>query len=289
MRVLIAGAAGQLGRELQRTRPADAEVAALDRAALDITDREAVLSRIEALRPELIINAAAYTAVDGAESKPDLALRVNAEAAGYLASGAERNGARLLHVSTDFVFDGDAVAPYLPGDPTRPLGVYGHSKLAGECRVAEILPRASLILRTAWVYSAHGNNFVKTALRLMNERDEFRVVGDQRGSPTWARGLADTLWAFARDEEARGIYHWTDGGECSWYEFALAIFAEGRVLGLVRGDASIEEIPSGEYPVPARRPAYSVLDCGSSRERLGRAQAPWREQLQKMLRELRSP
>jgi len=288
MKVLVLGANGQLGHELQRTVPAGVELVALDRSQLDIGNKEGVLSRVAEIAPALIVNAAAYTAVDGAETKPDLAVHINAEGPGYLARSAERIGARLVHISTDFVFDGTADSPYSPRHEPHPLGVYGHSKLAGERRVQEILPLDSVIVRTAWVYSSSGSNFVKTMLRLMNERDSLGVVMDQVGSPTWAYGLAQTIWQFMDHPAAHGIFHWTDGGSCSWYEFAMAIYEGGLELGLIAKPLHIEAIPTSDYPTPAQRPAYSVLDCSSTVKLLGREQRDWREQLQLLLRELKN-
>lgn len=283
MRVLVTGAGGQLGRELQLNCPDSVELQALTRSELDISDQAAVLSLVGDCRPDVIINAAAYTAVDGAESKPDLAVSINAEGPGHLARAAERHDARLLHVSTDFVFDGAGSEPYLPRDETRPLGVYGHSKLAGECRVREILPTRSLVLRTAWVYSRFGGNFVKTMLKLMAERDQLSVVEDQIGAPTWARGLAQTLWALCEHPDAHGIYHWTDAGRCSWHAFALEIQSQALELGLLESAIPIEAIPSSEYPTPATRPAFSVLDLSATEALLGRPSLPWQQQLQAML------
>jgi dTDP-4-dehydrorhamnose reductase len=246
-----------------------------------------VLEFVAGCAPDVIVNAAAYTAVDGAETKPDLAVEINAEGAGLLARAAERSGARLIHVSTDFVFDGTATEPYTPRAEPRPLGVYGHSKLAGECRVREVLPLHSVIVRTAWVYSRFGNNFVKTMLRLMSERDALRVVDDQTGAPTWARGLAEVLWGFAERPEAHGIYHWTDGGRCSWHEFACEIQTRAVALGLLDRHIDIEPIPSSEYPTPARRPAFSVLDLSATESLLQCRAKPWQTQLQSMLKELK--
>ena len=287
MKALVTGANGQLGYELRRTVPDACQALFTTRQDIEICDQEAVLEFVSDAQPDIIINAAAYTAVDGAETKPDLAVAVNAEAPGYLARAAERCGARLIHVSTDFVFDGQASDPYTPRDETRPLGVYGHSKLAGECRVREILPLASMVVRTAWLYSAHGNNFVKTMLRLMAERDELRVVDDQVGSPTWARGLAEAIWALAPHEEAHGIYHWTDSGRCSWHGFACEIQSRALELGLLDRAIEIEAIPTSEYPTPAQRPAFSVLDLEALESLLGRKAHPWQAQLQGMLQELR--
>lgn len=288
MKTLILGAGGQLGRELQLSCPSGVDMLAVTRAELDIRAQDQVMAFVAESRPETIINAAAYTAVDGAESKPDVAVEINAEGPGFLARAAERCGARLLQVSTDFVFDGEASEPYRPRADTRPLGVYGHSKLAGECRVREILPRRSVVLRTAWVYSRFGQNFVKTMLRLMAERDSLRVVDDQVGAPTWAAGLAQTLWDLLDHPQAHGIYHWTDGGRCSWHAFACEIQARALALGLLEREIDIEPIPTSEYPTPARRPAFSVLDLTTTETLLGRQATPWQEQLQAMLEDLKA-
>ena len=288
MKVLITGAGGQLGRELVLSCPPGIDLVTATRAELDVSSRDAVLGLVEQERPEVIINAAAYTAVDGAESKPDLAVQVNAEGPGCLARAAQRCDARLLHISTDFVFDGEAVEPYRPRDDTHPLGVYGHSKLAGECRVREILPTRSVVLRTAWVYSRFGGNFVKTMLRLLAERDELRVVEDQVGAPTWARGLAQVLWAFLDYPTAHGIYHWTDAGRCSWHQFAEEIQSRALALGLLEREIEIEPIPTSEYPTPATRPAFSVLDLSATEALLGRPATAWQDQLQAMLEDLKT-
>ena len=288
MKVLLTGAGGQLGREIQIACPEGVQLLAITRAELDISQQDTVLDFVEEHRPDVIINAAAYTAVDGAESKPDLAVDINAEGPGFLARAAERLDARLLHVSTDFVFDGESAQPYRPNDETRPLGAYGHSKLAGECRVREILPTRSVVLRTAWVYSRFGGNFVKTMLKLMAERDQLRVVDDQIGAPTWARGLAQVLWSLTEHPEAHGIYHWTDGGRCSWYDFASAIQAQALELGLLQNSISIEPIPSSEYPTPATRPAFSVLDLSKTEALLQRESVPWQQQLRDMLEDLKN-
>ena len=287
MKALIVGSTGQLGLELARTCPAGVDLVTGSRAGIDICDRDAVLEFIDGHKPEVILNAAAYTAVDGAETKPDLALAVNAEGPGYLARAAARCGARLLHVSTDFVFDGTSSTPYTPRDDTRPLGVYGHSKLAGECRIREILPLQSVIVRTAWLYSRFGNNFVKTMLRLMAERDSLRVVSDQVGAPTWAKDLAEVLWLLLEHPQAHGIYHWTGGGRCSWHEFASEIQRRAVSLDLLDHSIEIEAIPSSEYKTPAQRPAFSVLDVSATEALLQRSAQPWQQQLQHVLEELK--
>jgi dTDP-4-dehydrorhamnose reductase len=286
MKVLITGAEGQLGREVQRLCPADITCLPVGREQLDITSKVGVLECVGDAQVQLIINCAAYTAVDGAESKPDLAVEVNAQGIANLAMAAQMTGARVIHISTDFVFDGSAETPYTPRQETRPLGVYGHSKLAGENRLQEILPLDSVVVRTSWLYSALGDNFVKTMLRLMGQREQLGVVADQVGSPTWARGLAEVLWLLREHPTAHGIYHWTDNGSCSWYDFACAIHAQGRKLGILERDVEISAITTADYPTPARRPAYSVLDSDKLHQLLGHNGADWQVQLEAMMQEL---
>lgn len=286
MKVLITGR-GQVASALARQKPAGTDALVLGRAELDVGDRDAVLGRVAAERPAVIINAAAYTAVDKAESETAEAVRVNGEAPGYLAEAAKDNGARLLHISTDFVFDGTQSRPYAPDAAVRPLGAYGASKLTGEQRVMEVLKGKALILRTAWVYAANGHNFARTMLRLMAERGRVRVVADQVGSPTWAGSVAAALWAAARVPDFTGVHHWTDAGVASWYDFAVAIAEEGRAAGLLKQAVEVESITTVDYPTPARRPAYSVLDRSSAERALGLKPDHWRVNLRKMLGELR--
>jgi dTDP-4-dehydrorhamnose reductase len=281
-KVLIVGAGGQLGQELLRTAAADVECVPRARAQLDIADTGAVAEALDAVAPQLVINAAAYTAVDKAESEPEAARRGNAEGPGILAQGCGQRGIRLIHISTDFVFDGTASQPYRPEAATAPLGEYGRSKRDGELAVQRALPQA-LILRTGWVYSSFGNNFVKTMLRLMGERDELAVVTDQVGTPTWAHGLAAAVWAAAARQQLQGIYHWSDAGVCSWYDFAVAIYEEAHALGLLSRTVAIRPIPATAYPTPARRPAYSVLDKSSSWRDFALEGVHWRRQLRAML------
>ncbi len=284
--VLVTGANGQLGWELRRHgQQLNYPLHALGRSALDITDAKAVHATIDSLRPSVIINAAAYTAVDRAEEEPERAYAVNRNGVANLARASLRCGAWLVHISTDFVFDGYKGAPYKPDDAPRPQGVYGASKLAGEVVVREIMADKALIIRTAWVYSAHGNNFVKTMLRLMGSRDELRVVEDQIGSPTWARGLADCIWR-ALGCRLAGTYHWTDAGAASWYDFAVAIQEEALSLGLLSKRLPLKPITTGEYPTPARRPSYSVLDKSATWRELKHVAPHWRESLRQMLGEL---
>ncbi len=285
-KVIVTGAGGQLGRELQRSVPGGWECVALSRAALDIGDAQQVRSAVADAAPALVINAAAYTAVDRAEAEREQARRINADGVAHLAAACADNGARLIHLSTDFVFDGNSARPYAPGDPTSPLGQYGMSKLAGEKAALSSCPSA-LVVRTAWVYSSFGGNFVKTMLRLMAERKELGVVDDQVGTPTWARGLAQALWQFAEHPELEGIYHWTDAGVCSWYDFAVAIAEEGCALGLLDRPPRVRPISGSEYPTPAVRPAFSVLDKRRSWSALGVEGVHWRSQLRAMLRELK--
>ena len=259
-------------------------VEALARRDLDIRDAAAVDAVVAAAAPDLILNAAAYVAVDKAESDSETAFAVNRDGPANLARAAVRAAARFSHVSTDFVFDGQKSRAYLPGDPTNPLCVYGASKLAGEAAVAAVAPDA-LILRTAWVYGPHGGNFMKTMLRLMAERGEVRVVADQIGTPTSAAGLADTLWALSL-AGASGVHHHTDAGVASWYDFAEAIGEEGHAAGLLPSAPRVIPIPTEAFPTPARRPAFSVLDKTSTWAFLDRRPAHWRSVLRGVLGEM---
>lgn len=283
---LVTGAGGQLGRELVLTSPAGSDCTALSRQDLDITDAVAIGRTLDALKPQVVINAAAYTAVDRAESEPEAAEAINGTAPGLLAAACAERGVRLLHVSTDFVFDGEASRPYAPEAAAGPLGAYGRSKLAGEEAVRAALP-AALVLRTGWVYSRHGGNFVKTMLRLMGEREELTVVADQVGTPTWARGLALALWSFAERPALAGTYHFSDAGVASWYDFAVAIGEEALALGLLPRLPRILPVPAAAYPTPARRPAYSVLDKDATWRDLAIDGVHWRRQLRQMLHDLK--
>ena len=287
MRVLITGAAGQVGRALVRGAPADMEVRALTRAELDLTDAGDVRAAIAVFQPDLIINAAAYTAVDKAETEPELAELVNGRGPRLLAQAALAiRGCRLLHVSTDYVFDGRSIQPYKPSDATNPLSVYGRTKLAGESAVLTALGERAAVLRTAWVYAARGRNFVRTMLRLMRELKEVRVVADQHGTPTSADSIARALWALALRPDLHGVLHWTDQGEAEWYSFAVAIAEEGRNLGLLSRPVRVTPIATADYPTPARRPANSLLDCSESLAKLGLQPVHWRVNLHLTLQEM---
>jgi len=283
--VLITGAAGQLGQELSRSAPAKLCCVPLARGQLDLADAAALSRCLDEVAPQQVINAAAYTAVDAAETDTAAAWRGNERGPRLLAQACAERDIRLLHVSTDFVFDGESAHPYAPGAATAPLGEYGRSKLAGEQAVLEQCPEA-FILRTGWVYSRFGANFVKTMLRLMAERDELAVVADQVGTPTWAAGLAQALWAAAERPHLSGIYHWSDAGVCSWYDFAVAICEEAHALQILSAQARIRPIPALDYPTPAKRPAYSVLDKSDSWQALELPGVHWRVQLRGMLQDL---
>lgn len=290
MKVLITGTTrGQLFNELVRTSPPWAELC-LAEPRLDITDGAAVACFIDAHRPDIIINAAAYTAVDKAETECDLAYAVNATGVRHLADGALRCGAHLLQVSTDFVFGPGHGSPISTDAPTAPLGVYGQTKLAGERAVLENLPTSGLVMRTAWVYASHGSNFVSTMLRLMAQRSELGIVADQIGTPTSARSLAGALWS-AAGKRSTGTMHFTDAGAASWYDFAVAIREEALALGLLDASATpaqltLNPLRTSDYPTPASRPAYSVLDTWSTRAALELGPVHWRTELRTTLEEL---
>lgn len=286
--ILLTGAGGQVAWEVeQRAAAAGLTVRAFARTDLDISDNKAVHALVTAAAPRIVINAAAYTAVDKAETDKDRAFDVNRDGPGHLAASCAAREIALVHLSTDYVFDGKSKDPYVEEDFTAPLGVYGESKLAGEAAVRAFLDR-HIILRTAWVYGVHGNNFVKTMLRLGRERDVLRVVDDQHGSPTFAGDIADALLVIARrvisdslPEEAYGTFHYTGGGTVTWHGFAERIF-DLAAPNLGRRP-KVEAITTAEYPTPAKRPANSVLDCGKIGDIYGIMQRPWEDALKEML------
>lgn len=280
MRVLITGANGQLGGALQRTAPAWADINAIDVDDCDLTDVPMLRARLVVEAPDLIINAAAYTAVDKAETDEALARAINAEAVAAMVAAMAETGGKVVHVSTDYVFDGTAALPYPPDAARNPQSAYGRTKAEGE----DALRPEDLLVRTAWVYEAGGANFVRTMIRLMKEREELGVVADQIGSPTWATGLARTIWGLA-ERQASGTFHHSDNGAASWHEFAVAIAEEAQALGLLPRIPVIRPITTAEYPTPARRPAFSLLDSSATRAFLGDAPVPWRENLRLMLKE----
>jgi dTDP-4-dehydrorhamnose reductase len=287
VKALIVGAAGQVGRALVASAPPAFSIVAVDRAGLDLADPDAIRALVARERPAVLINAAAYTAVDRAESEPDVARRVNADAPRELAAACEGCGARMLHVSTDFVFDGSKSRPWQESDPPNPLSVYGRTKLDGERAVLEVLGGSAAVVRTAWVHDAAGRNFVRTMLALMRARPQVRVVADQTGSPTWASSLARAAWALAARPDLSGLFHWTDAGLASWYDFAVAIAEEGLAIGLLPAMPEIVPIATEDYPTPARRPAYSVLDVRRTAQILGIRPEHWRANLRRSLGEMR--
>ncbi|MEM1050684.1 MAG: dTDP-4-dehydrorhamnose reductase [Pseudomonadota bacterium] len=278
MNVLITGAGGQLGRALQTTVPSWAEISAIDVDDVDLADEAMLRARLAVEAPDTIINAAAYTAVDKAEDNEEAAHAINSEAVAVMVEAMEQSGGKVVHVSTDFVFDGTSSRAYRPGDTPAPLNAYGRTKAAGEAQLRE----SDILVRTAWVYAAGGANFVRTMIRLMNERDELGVVSDQIGAPTWATGLAQTIWGLV-EKDASGIFHHSDAGQASWYDFAVAIAEEGHALGLIKKIPLIKPIAASEYPTPAKRPAFSLLDSSATRVLLGDIHVPWRENLRAML------
>ncbi|MBN24070.1 MAG: dTDP-4-dehydrorhamnose reductase [Alteromonadaceae bacterium] len=287
MKVLITGKNGQLGWELCHRAPkAGVEVFAFGSSELDITQSGDVAQVFSFVKPDVVINCAAYTAVDKAESDQENAYLVNETGAVNIANACKDIGARLLHVSTDFVFDGTKHCPYTITDTPNPLGVYGASKLAGELGIQNVLPEA-VIVRTAWVYSTHGNNFVKTMLRLMQEKPQLGIVSDQIGTPTYAAGLAQWLWAVVGQGDIKGMYHWTDAGVASWYDFAVAIQELALEKGLLKQAIPILPIYAQQYPTPAKRPAFSVIDKTSAENDTGLHTVHWRKQLASMLEQLK--
>jgi dTDP-4-dehydrorhamnose reductase len=287
LKVLLLGAGGQVGRAVAGTAPEGHLVIAKTRADLDIADPPAVLDAMAESTPDWVVNAAAYTAVDLAEDERERAAAANDTAVGVLARATARAGARLLHLSTDFVFDGAANRAYLPSDATHPLGVYGASKLGGELKVLHG-DGTGIVVRTAWVYASAGHNFVLTMLKLMREREQVKVVSDQIGTPTWATGLARAIWGLLDARAPGGVYHWTDLGVASWYDFAVAIQDEALDRGLLTRAAAVLPIFTADYPTRARRPAFSVLDTSATRALVAAPAVHWRHNLRMTLDELRT-
>lgn len=259
MRVLLTGGSGQLGTELQKSAPADCEVIAPPRSTLDLSDLASVRSVVHEVAPTHIVHAGAWTAVDAAEESPEDAHTVNAESTAVLAEYAQAQDARFVYLSTDFVFGNGHDRPISPQASVNPLSIYGATKYAGERAVHHALGNDGMIVRTSWVYAAHGGNFVRTMLRLMGERDTLSVVDDQISAPTSAANLAVFCWQLL-DVPRGGVWHFSDAGTASWYDFACAIYEEGRARGLLTHDVRIQPIPSEAYPTPATRPRYSLLD-----------------------------
>ena len=283
--ILVTGCRGQLGSELQKLAPAYDETCVFhftDVDELDITDRQAVYDYIEAHSISIVVNCAAFTAVDRAESEPELCDLLNNVAPGYLAEAVESVGGTMIQVSTDYVFDGCGHRPYLEDDPTRPQTVYGRTKLEGEEAVIRTCA-GSMVVRTAWLYSTFGNNFVKTMLRLGKERETLGVVFDQVGSPTYARDLAAFILTAIDKGIVPGVYHYTNEGVCSWYDFTRAIH---RIAGVEEKNCKVSPIHTEDYPVPAPRPHYSVLDKQKVKDTYGIDIPWWEDSLKDCLKEL---
>jgi len=283
MKILLTGRNGQVGHELEGALAPLGEVFSFDHKQLDLADPIAIVSRVREVKPDVIVNAAAYTAVDQAEKDVEQAMLVNAAGPGFLAAEAQAVGALLVHYSTDYVFDGTKTTPYTEDDPTNPLSVYGKSKLAGEKAIQAVGGR-HLILRTSWVYGPRGKNFLLTMLRLAREREELRVVDDQRGAPTSSIAIADATAEILKRHgaDANGLFHLTAGGETTWFGFTEAIVELARE-NLPRMPRLVP-ITTAEYPTPAKRPAYSVLDCSKASRSLGVQLADWRAALDKVWR-----
>ena len=318
MKVLVTAKNGQLGYQLQQTQPSSVnasvnalaaveadetdealDVTYVDRQQLDLSNPQQIQQLVAELKPDVIINAAAYTAVDQAESDSEAAFAVNATGVEQLALAAKQlnNGCVLLHVSTDYVFAGDKNQALRPDEPVNPINQYGASKLKGEQLLAQILPDQHIIVRTSWVYGEHGNNFVKTMLRLMNERSSLKIVNDQFGAPTYAKNLARCLWQMALQTQAltadkqpakAGIYHFSDQANISWFDFANEIYQQGKQLGLIDNEVSLAAVDSSQFVTPAKRPSFSLLDCSSSQQQFAVQQQPWQQALTAMLTMLKA-
>ncbi len=284
-RILLIGGAGQLGQELQQTLAPLGTIISASRRSVDLTQFELLREYIHSVKPNIICNAAAYTAVDKAETESELAYAINAIAPQIMAESAAEIGATIVHVSTDYVFDGSKNTPYIETDATHPLNVYGQSKLEGELRIRKY--DRHWIVRTSWVYGAFGKtNFVKTMLRLGAEREEIRVVNDQIGTPTAAGSIATVIYhLLAQSETEFGTYHFSDRGVASWYDFAVAIFEEARSLNIPLAVQRTVPIATSEYPTPAKRPTYSVLSSQKLLTQINWTPNHWRQQLRQMLKQ----
>jgi dTDP-4-dehydrorhamnose reductase len=288
--ILVTGASGQLGQTLvrlwERSPIPQYQFSALPRTQLDIGKPDLAAAVLSELQPTVIVNAAAYTQVDKAETDRDAVFQVNETGTATLARWAAHSGAKLLHISTDFVFNGAKSSPYVPDDQTEPLGVYGASKLAGEKALLAASNNNAAIIRTSWLYSRYGNNFVKTMLRLMAESDALSVVEDQIGSPTSTDSLARLIFAMIQKRDYQGIYHWTDGGSISWFEFAQQIQGQALQAGILSKAIPITPITTSEYPTPAKRPTYSVLDRSRALEEFECLVLDWEQKLAEVIAEL---
>jgi len=303
--VVLLGAGGQLGRTIAADWQQGDEIGALadanepavvtkpairlhcfDRSELDICQPDQFSELLDGLDPQVVINAAAYTQVDKAESEADQAMRINRDGAANVAQWTAANGCRLIHLSTDFVFSGNAAIPYAPEDATVPVNHYGLSKLEGESAIGRTYSGGSLIIRTSWLYSRYQPNFVTTMLRLMRERDQLGVVADQVGTPTSTHSLTRLIGSAINNNVSSGIFHWSDAGVASWYDFAVAIQEEALAVGLLESAIPISPIKTSDYPTPATRPSYSVMDKSASYETFSINAIHWRTELRRVIEEL---
>lgn len=282
IKLLLTGANGQLGHEIIARCPSTCSIVALPHEVLDISDSKSCDDAVRVCKPDWVINAAAYTNVEKAEDEPEIAMRINRDGPLNLARAVQRAGARLLHISSDFVFDGLQHRPYLPEDATNPLSVYGKSKLAGEKAVLSVLGNDALIMRTSWLYSAAGKNFLNTTLGLLRDQPFLQIVSDQTGSPTSAVSLTKAVFS-AIAADARGIFHWSDDGTATWYDFACEIQKQALALQLVNEKKEIRPVSSSELKCKAVRPPWSVLDKASFIAATGLMPQAWQTMLEKTL------
>ncbi len=289
--VALLGVDGQLGQTIKMDwAQGDAATQFIlhgfDLPELDITSAKDLDEKLSPLGVDVLINTAAYTAVDEAESNHEAALSINRDGARLVAQWAEKNQSKLIHLSTDFVFDGKSSSAYKPLDSTTPVNVYGTSKLAGEQAILEVHRQGSLIIRTSWLYSAYKTNFVKTMLKLMAEKDRLTVVVDQIGTPTSTHSLANLIAKASISDTRSGVFHWSDSGVASWFDFAVAIQEEALAVGLLDKEIALEPVSSDQYPTPAARPSFSLLDKSLSQTTFGCAPVHWRRQLRQVIEEL---
>ena len=286
-KIAIIGANGMLASMLRERAPESLDLHLFDLPDFDITDADQVLTTLTALNPDVVINCAAFTQVDACETQPDLAFRVNGDGPGYLAVATKKIGATLVHISTDFVFSGEAETPYVEDADTAPPSIYGQSKLQGEQAIIDSGLNTFYIIRTSWLYGPNGVNFVETIIRLATEREELGIVADQVGTPTYTRDLADAIWTLlplvtsysSQVTAPHGIYHYSNSGECSWYDFACEIVQQFRESQFALQVQQVKPITTEEYPVPAKRPTYSVLSKQKIVAALGLDIPSWQESL----------
>ena len=292
-KLLLTGAEGQLGQTFRVHFPSSGlfekyALISADVKEMDLTKKNSISEFLETHVPSLIINCGAYTSVDAAEAEVEVATKINDVAVAYITEWASKNSCRVIHISTDFVFDGEKKGPYLPADEPNPLGVYGQTKLAGESHLLKYLPSHGVVLRTSWLYSEFGHNFVKTMIELMKRKKELGVVEDQMGSPTSAHSLVRLLFRLIECDTCGGVIHWCDGATMSWYEFALEIQRQALKCGLLAREIPIKPLTTEEYPTPAVRPSYSALHRGTALEKLGLEETNWQAELKAVVLQIKA-